>query len=344
MSFESIRTERLLLRPVRPTDAPALAERRSNPEVASLQSWTVPYPLEKAEHLIAEVAEMDGPVTDTWWMLTIADLADTTILGDLAIHPTWDGRTIEIGYTLASSAWGQGSAREAVAGLVARLFADERVTRLQAMMHPDNVASAQVVERCGFVFEGRTLLSYWVGDDNTDDLIYGLTRDQWTTWTTRERRVPDEVRLIEIDATNASSVAQLVTHKSQERFVAPVAQSFGDALFPEVVNGAPVVPWFRAVEADGTLVGFVMLSLITDHHREPSLWRLLVDRRHQRRGIGRRVVEQAIEECRTMGAESMTVYWCEGRGSPKPLYLQLGFVETGEIVHGETEARLSLRS
>ena len=32
----------------------------------------------------------------------------------------------------------------------------------------------------------------------------------------------------------------------------------------------------------------VMLALVTDAHPKPYLWRLLVDRRHQRRGIGRR--------------------------------------------------------
>jgi hypothetical protein len=38
---------------------------------------------------------MPGPVTDEWWMLTIAHLADTEIHGDLPIHLTWDGRSPE---------------------------------------------------------------------------------------------------------------------------------------------------------------------------------------------------------------------------------------------------------
>ena len=58
--------------------------------------------------------------------------------------------------------------------------------------------------------------------------------------------------------------------------------------------------------------------------------------------IGKRVLERAIEQCRAQGAESMLVSWTPGRGSPEPMYLQRGFLPTGEVVDGEIEARLRL--
>lgn len=343
VTFADIRTDRLLLRPVRPADADALAGRRSDPAVAKYQSWTPPYPLERAVAMITSVAANDEPPIDDWWMLTIADSDDTTILGDLALRQSWDGRAAEIGYTLASDAWGHGYAVEAVAALVERLFGNDDLTRIHAMLHPDNVASAQVLERTGFLYEGRTRLSYWVGNENTDDLTYGMTRQDWIDWTTRRREPANEVSLIEITASNTREVRALATHKSQERLVATVAASFGDALFPAVVNGEPVVPWLRAIQADGDLVGFLMLGRATDRHPEPFLWRLLIDRRHQRRGIGRRALDLAIDECVSMDAASMVVSWCDGRGSPRPLYEARGFVPTGVLRDGEVEARLKLR-
>jgi RimJ/RimL family protein N-acetyltransferase len=42
MTFGPIRTERLLLRPVRRTDADALTERKNNPDVAKWQTWMLP--------------------------------------------------------------------------------------------------------------------------------------------------------------------------------------------------------------------------------------------------------------------------------------------------------------
>lgn len=153
---------------------------------------------------------------------------------------------------------------------------------------------------------------------------------------------PNDVRLVEVTVDNIRAVSGLVTHKTQERFVAPMHVSFRDALFPEVVDGAPVVPWMRAVVADDVIVGFVMLALRTEHHPEPYLWRLLIDRSHQRRGIGGRVLELVEDAVRAMGDRTLLVSWGEGKGSPRPFYVARGFEPTGVVVDGETEARKSL--
>ena len=63
---------------------------------------------------------------------------------------------------------------------------------------------------------------------------------------------------------------------------------------------------------------------------------------HQRRGIGRQVLEQVAEQAREWGAESLLVSWVEGHGSPGPMYERFGFVPTGEIDDDEIVARLPL--
>jgi ribosomal protein S18 acetylase RimI-like enzyme len=85
-----------------------------------------------------------------------------------------------------------------------------------------------------------------------------------------------------------------------------------------------------------------MLALSTEHHPEPFLWRLLVDRRHQRRGIGRKALDLVEAEMVSCGDTTLLVSWEEGKGSPAPMYLQRGFATTGNIVDGETEARKQL--
>lgn len=344
MSFEPLRTERLLMRPMRTGDASAIAARRSDPDVARYQNWTAPFPLESAQALVADLVAMDGPAKGEWWMLTIADLDDTTVLGDLAVHLSDHGHTAEIGYTLARDAWGRGYAVEAADALLAYLFDTVGVTRVEATLHPDNPASAMVLERIGLIFEGHTRLSFWLDGENSDDWIYGVVRDDWEAWRDRPRHTPAMVRLVEVTTDNFGRVERLVTHRTQQEFVSSVRESFGDALFPEVVDGAPLVPWMRAIEADGELVGFVMVALTTEVHREPYLWRLLVDRMHQRRGIGRAVLDLLVEQCRAWGDRSLLTSWTPGRGSPEPMYLGYGFVPTGEIVDGETEGRLTFES
>jgi RimJ/RimL family protein N-acetyltransferase len=337
----TLRTRRLLLRPAVAADAPALHARRNHPEVARYQTWTLPYSLEQAEALIAEESA-DRSGRDGWWMLTVEHLETGEVIGDLALGFTWQGRCAEVGYTLSYEHWGHGYATEAIEALVAHLFEQVGVSRVMGMLHPDNRASAMVLERTGFVFEGHTRLSFWVGEDNSDDHLYGITRADWEAWRGRPTGPPAEVRLVPVTHDNHRRVARLRTHKTQEAFVATMADSFADALFPPVVDGLPLVPWMRAIEADGALAGFVMVAFTTERNPEPYLWRMLVDRMHQRRGIGGRALDLVEAELRARGDRSLVVSWVEGRGSPRPFYLARGFEPTGRIVDGETEARKQL--
>lgn len=340
--FSPIRTKRLLIRRVEPDDADALHARRNDPEVARYQDWLTPYSPEQAEDVIASTAEMEGPENEEWFMATVCNGETGEAVGDLVVELTREGRTAEIGYTFASEQWGKGEGVEAVDAWVDWLFDVVGVTRVEAKLHPDNRPSAMVLERTGFLFEGHTKLSYWLGDEVSDDWIYGLVRADREVWKDRPTHPPKDVQLVEVTTDNERAVYKLRTHKTQEEFVAPMSASYADALFPEVVDGAPVVPWMRAVVADDEIVGFVMLALTTEHHPEPFLWRLLVDRMHQRRGIGRRVLDLVGQECLARGDETLVTSWVEGKGSPEPFYLSHGFVPTGDIVDEETEARKNL--
>jgi diamine N-acetyltransferase len=121
-------------------------------------------------------------------------------------------------------------------------------------------------------------------------------------------------------------------------------RSLAEALIPPVENGAVEIPWYRAVAADGEIVGFVMVARSQPAPLpDPYLWRLLVDRMHQRRGIGGRVLDMVVEQCRQWGDTALLVSWVPGPGSPEPMYLASGFVPTGVVEDGEIEARLDLQ-
>jgi RimJ/RimL family protein N-acetyltransferase len=91
--FTPIETSRLLIRPLVAEDAAELARRRSDPEVAKYQNWTLPYPLERAEEIASENAAMDGPTNESWWMAAVCDPDTGEVFGDLALHLTQKART-----------------------------------------------------------------------------------------------------------------------------------------------------------------------------------------------------------------------------------------------------------
>ena len=209
-------------------------------------------------------------------------------------------------------------------------------------MHPDNHAAAATLERAGFDFEGHVRNSFWEGDENSNDWLYSHTPQSWRAWNERPTERPSRVALQEVDPEQVRSLIDLEVHQSQNRFVSPVATSLVEAAYPPVYRTVPEIPWPRMVVADGELAGFVMVALPNADNPEPYLWRLLIDRRHQRRGIGRTVLDLVVAQAREWGETTMTVSYVEGPGSPKPLYDRYGFVPTGEIEDGETVARLQL--
>jgi RimJ/RimL family protein N-acetyltransferase len=330
------------LRRMRPDDAPALAESRSDPTTAQFQSWETPFSLDKATEVIASMNDIDVPQPGRWMNVAIADAATDIYLGDSGLRLSDNGRSAELGYILSPAARGRGIATAAASAIIEWLFEDPQRTRILADLHPDNVASARVVERLGFIYEGCSRQSYWVGDVVSDDAHYGLLRSDWQVWNTRLRTRPNAVRLIEVTNDNLCAVSALTTHKSQERFVAPMTGSFRDALIREEVDGVALDPWYRAIEADGVIVGFMMVADTNATHRDPLLWRLLIDRTHQGRGIGRLALDELMANRRLQGDTKLLTSWVPGHGSPEPFYRKAGFIPTGVELDGEIEGELAL--
>ena len=180
--FTPITTERLVIRSMVADDAKGLAERRSHPDVAEFQTWATPFSLVDAQALVESVMAMAGPENDEWWMASVCDRRSGAVVGDVGVSLSWEGRTAEVGYNFDPDHWGKGFAVEALDALVDYLFDDAGVTRVFGMLHPDNVASAQLLERTGFRFEGHTRSSFWKEDDLSDDWIYGMTRPDRDRW------------------------------------------------------------------------------------------------------------------------------------------------------------------
>ncbi len=337
---QPITTSRLVLRASRMDDAGVLTARRNQPLAEQFVDWPYPYPHDRAVEQLTVLAERTGPTAGKGWMLII-DTGTTAPdgrgdgeinVGDVAVFLDDSGTIAEIGYNVNPESHGLGYATEAVAAVVARLFEREsRLQRIEARMHPENIASAMVAERCGFLYEGRPRLACPPSHDGqvqTDDLVYGLIRADLEAWDQRPVGPPADVSLVEVTVENLDPVYDLAVHHSQERLVAPVSFSLSQAAHPRPHNGRPVEAWYRAVVADGDVAGFVMLALQPDE--APYLWRMLIDRRHQRRGIGRRVLDLVVDEARRQGGNELTVSWMPGPGSPEPFYLGYGFRPTGE--------------
>lgn len=144
------------------------------------------------------------------------------------------------------------------------------------------------------------------------------------------------ISLREITRDTLSPILDLNVGEDQTHFVAPNSVSIAQAHFE------PDHAWFRAIYADETPVGFVMMY---DDPEAPKyyLWRFMIDSRYQGLGFGRRSMAALIDHVRSRpNAVQLLVSCVPGEGSPCPFYVHLGFEYTGEIEHGEKVLRLDL--
>jgi diamine N-acetyltransferase len=125
------------------------------------------------------------------------------------------------------------------------------------------------------------------------------------------------------------TICDLSVSEEQKKFVAPNAVSIAQAYFAKSA-------WFRAIYADETPVGFVMLAEVPRRGRH-YLWRFMIDAKYQGNGYGRRALELVIRHVRKdPKAKALYLSVARSKGSAEDLYRSFGFDFTGKM---ETEAR-----
>ncbi len=143
------------------------------------------------------------------------------------------------------------------------------------------------------------------------------------------------VSLHEVTADTVGDICQLEVSEAQKHFVAPNAVSIAQAYFQPKA-------WFRAIYADETPVGFLMLYDDPDE-LEYFLWRYMIDARYQKLGLGKRAMDLLLDYVSTRpGAKELTLSCHPGEDGPEPFYRRYGFALTGRMLGDEAEMRINL--
>jgi len=93
------------------------------------------------------------------------------------LQPDVARRSAEIGYWLGEEFWGRGIATEAVIAVTDHAFANHDLCRVYAHVFDWNRASARVLEKAGYEFEGRMRKSVTKDGQTIDQLIYAVVRE-----------------------------------------------------------------------------------------------------------------------------------------------------------------------
>ena len=132
-----------------------------------------PYGIGDARAFIALAGRTDPP---TFFAIEV----DGALAGGIGYTPRTDVERIgaEVGYWLGRVFWGRGIATAALRLLTAHAFAaDPELRRLWAVPFARNVASARVLEKCGYRLEGTLRQSAIKDGIVLDQWMYAITRD-----------------------------------------------------------------------------------------------------------------------------------------------------------------------
>lgn len=144
-----IKTERMLLRPPWPEDAPVIT--------AAIADWSIiqmlgrapwPYTLDDAETFVRMAGDAAEAGREHALLLNLLPTAQ--VIGSVGVTRLACGAW-ELGYWLARHWWGRGLVTEAATALIDTSFASLPAHELVAGHYLDNPASAAVLAKLGFV-------------------------------------------------------------------------------------------------------------------------------------------------------------------------------------------------
>lgn len=174
---KTLKTERLRLRKVKPTDAEAIFhEYAQDPEVTKYVSWQAHQSLDETRDYVRSclLAWETGKAFN--WV--IEHRQENRLMGMIIARV--DPEKWELGFVLSRRYWGEGYMTEAVKAVVDWAQRRGGIYRVWAVCDVDNLASARVMEKAGMQREG--ILKRWsihpnISLEPRDSYCYAIVKD-----------------------------------------------------------------------------------------------------------------------------------------------------------------------
>lgn len=175
MPRPTLHTDRLVLCPFAPADAPDVQRLAGDRAIAST-TQSIPHPYEDgvAEEWIAthEANFAAGKMVS----FAITERDGSALMGAIGLTVYKDSNAAELGYWLGTPYWGRGYATEAARAVLAFGFEEMELHRVHARHMASNPASGRVLEKIGMLREGIRRQHFRKWGRFEDIVMYGLLK------------------------------------------------------------------------------------------------------------------------------------------------------------------------
>lgn len=176
-----IETERLVLRCWEPKDAPLLQEAAaaSREHLLPFMPWAIHEPQTVDEKLARMRNFRSRFDRGEDYVYGIFTPDESRAIGGTGLHTRVSGNALEIGYWLHKDFIRQGLITESTAALTKVAFEIYHVDRMEIHCSVENLASAAVPRRLGYIHEATRRRLAWANGRETDSMIWTLFADEY---------------------------------------------------------------------------------------------------------------------------------------------------------------------
>jgi RimJ/RimL family protein N-acetyltransferase len=161
----------------RPSDKPALIEHLNDRDIYD-RTFRIPFPYTDADAdaflaRVAKATEQHGQPAHF-----AIRCADDRLIGGCGLNDFENGKShrAEVGYWLAKPFWGRGIATAVAQRVCQHAFEEFDLVKITAYVFMLNLASARVLEKCGFVQEGLLRKHFQKDGQFIDVKLFALLR------------------------------------------------------------------------------------------------------------------------------------------------------------------------
>ncbi len=173
LPFKTLTSERLFLRKINENDKEVVFALRSNPKTMKY----IPRPIMKnVEDALGHIKMIQDKIESSEginWAITLKE--DFKMIGIIGHYKVkWENFRSEIGYIILPEHEGKGIITEAIGLIIDYGFNVIKMHSLEAIIDPQNHASARVLEKNGFIKEAHIKENTFFEGKFYDSVIYSL--------------------------------------------------------------------------------------------------------------------------------------------------------------------------